>query len=86
MVILAPFLPPSPSLLLSSPNLSSLIGSNRWKATVLARKQDQVLVHYVGCEDDDEDEWIPESSHRFRWYAPFVRSGVYQVSQLCKSL
>lgn len=53
---------------------------------MLARKQDQVLVHYVGCEDDDEDEWIPESSHRFRWYAPFVRSGVCQVSQLRKSL
>ena len=45
-----------------------------WKANVIAKKQDQVLVHYVGCDNDDEDEWIQESSHRFRWYSPLANA------------
>jgi hypothetical protein len=44
-----------------------LFDGDWWKATVIAKKQDQVLVHYVGCDNHDEDEWIPESSHRVRW-------------------
>jgi hypothetical protein len=44
-----------------------LFDGDWWKATVIAKKQDQVLVHYVGCDNHDDDEWIPESSHRVRW-------------------
>ena len=32
----------------------------------MAKKKDLVLVRYVGGSKD-EDEWIPEHSHRFRW-------------------
>ena len=24
-------------------------------------------VHYMGSKDNEEDEWIPEHSNRFRW-------------------
>jgi hypothetical protein len=52
-------------------------GARRWRLVegkCDSEKADQVLVHYVGCDNDDEDEWIQESSHRFRWYAPLAHA------------
>ena len=42
---------------------------NRWDAHIIDRQGDQVLVHYVGGTDD-EDEWIPKRSERLRYTAP----------------
>ena len=53
-----------------------------WKAKVIAKKQYQGLVHYVGCDNDDEDEWIQESSHRFRWYSTLAHVVKCDISSL----
>ena len=41
----------------------------RWDAHIIDRQGDQVLVHYVGGTED-EDEWIPKRSERLRYAMP----------------